>query len=123
LLVGDAGKLSSALLSGTPDQMGAGPISSQSRGGYAEVAYDVLHVLAPTSEQAVDVFTRFDYANTQAAVPSGFVARPELRRKSQMFGVVYKPIPQIALKLDYRHHWLGDDTAYDELAGAITWLF
>jgi hypothetical protein len=40
-----------------------------------------------------------------------------------MVGLVYKPIPQIALKMDYRRQWLGDDEAFNELAAAITWLF
>ncbi len=123
LLIGDAGKLDQALLAGTPEQQAAGPVASQSRGGYAEVAYDVLRLLAPSSEQALNAFTRFDYADTQASVPSGFVARSEFRRYSQMVGLVYKPIPQIALKMDYRRHWLGNDEAFNEFASAITWLF
>jgi hypothetical protein len=87
------------------------------------VGYDVLRFLAPSSEQALNAFTRFDYANTQAVVPAGFAPRPEFRRYSQMVGLVYKPIPQIALKMDYRRHWLGDDEAFNEFAAAITWLF
>ncbi|HUJ60989.1 MAG TPA: hypothetical protein VLX92_20940 [Kofleriaceae bacterium] len=123
LVIGDAGALDQALAAGSADQMAAGAVSSRSQGGYAEVAYDVLRWLAPKTEQALDVFTRFDYANTQAAVPAGFMANPAYRRKSEMVGLVYKPIPQIALKLDYRHHWLGAGEQYDELAAAITWLF
>ena len=123
LLIGDADKLNQALSSGTPEQQAARPVASQSRGGYAEIAYDVLRVLAPSSEQALNAFTRFDYANTQAVVPVGLAPRPEFRRYSQMVGLVYKPIPQIALKMDYRRHWLGDDEAFGEFAAAITWLF
>ena len=123
LLIGDAGKLNQALLAGTPEQQAAGPVASQSRGGYAEVGYDVLRFLAPSSEQALNAFTRFDYSNTQAVVPAGFTPRPEFRRYSQVLGLVYKPIPQIALKMDYRRHWLGNDEAFNEFAAAITWLF
>jgi hypothetical protein len=123
LLVGEAGKLNQALLSGTTAQQAAGPVASQSRGGYAEVGYDLLRFFAPSSEQALNAFTRFDYVNTQAVVPAGFVPRPEFRRYSQMVGLVYKPIPQIALKADYRHHWLGDNETFNEFAAAITWLF
>ena len=123
LLIGDAAKLNQALLVGTSEQQGAGPVASQARGGYAEVGYDVLQFIAPSSEQALNAFTRFDYANTQAVVPAGFVPRAEFRRYSQMVGLVYKPIPQIALKMDYRRHWLGNDEAFNEFAAAITWLF
>jgi hypothetical protein len=42
---------------------------------------------------------------------------------SEVFGLVYKPIPQIALKADYRFRQLGDGTTNREFASAITWLF
>ncbi len=123
LFIGDARALNQALLSGTPEQQGAGPVASQARGAYAEVAYDVLRIVAPSSEQALTAFTRFDYADTQAKVAAGYTPRLEFRRYSQMGGLVYRPIPQIALKADYRHHWLGSGEGYNEFAAAITWLF
>jgi hypothetical protein len=123
LLVGDATALNRALQSGTPDQQAAGPVASQSRGGYAEVAYDLFSLFDPTSTQAVTAFVRFDYADTQAAVPAGFQSRMEFRRISEILGLVYRPIPQIALKADYRFRQLGDGTNSGEFASAITWLF
>ena len=123
LFIGDAGKLNAALSSGTPEQQAAGPVASRSRGGYAEVGYDVLRILAPSSEQTLNAFTRFDYVDTQVGVPAGLVPRLEFRRYSQMVGLVYKPIPQIALKMDYRRRWLGDGERLGEFAAAITWLF
>lgn len=123
LLVGDAPALNRALQSGTPDQQAAGPVASQSRGGYAEVAYDLFSLFDPTSTQAVTAFVRFDYADTQAAVPAGLQSRMEFRRISEILGLVYRPIPQIALKADYRLRQLGDGTNSGEFASAITWLF
>jgi hypothetical protein len=122
-LIGDAAALNQALLSGTQAQKEAGPVSSKSRGAYAEVGYDLLRFLAPSSEQSLTAFTRFDYADTQASVPAGLTPRLEFRRFSQMVGLVYRPIPQIALKADFRRHWLGSGDAYNEFASAITWLF
>ena len=123
LLIGKTEALNQALLSGDAEQQGAVPVSSRSQGAYAEVAYDVMRVLAPTSDQALDVFARFDYANTQAAVLGGLTPLPEFRRKSQMIGLVYRPIAQVALKFDYRRHWLGSGESFNEFASAITWLF
>jgi hypothetical protein len=123
LLVGDAANLDRALASGSADQMAAGPVSSRSQGGYVEVAYDVLHLAAPSTQQALDVFGRFDYANTQADVPAGFMRLDEFDRRSVVAGISYKPIAQVALKADYRHGWLGDSTSFDEAAAAVTWLF
>lgn len=123
LFVGDADKLSTALLSGDAEQMGAGPISKQSRGGYVEVGYDVLHVLAPNTEHSLTAFGRLEYANTQADVPAGFDARLEFRRYSEVLGLVWRPIAQIALKSDYRHRTFGAGPSDDEFLAAITWLF
>jgi hypothetical protein len=124
LVVGDAGNLDRVLASSSnPDQLAAVPVASRSLGGYVEAAYDVLRILAPCTDQALDAFARFDYANTQASVPAGFTPLEQYDRRSIVTGVSYKPIPQIALKADYRHAWLGDGTSFDELAAAITWLF
>jgi hypothetical protein len=38
-------------------------------------------------------------------------------------GLVYRPIPQIALKGDYRRHWFGAGAGYNELAAALAWMF
>jgi hypothetical protein len=123
LFVGDAAGLNRALLAGDEEQMGAGPVSSQSRGGYVEIAYDWLSLLAPSWEQALTTFGRFDYADTQADVPAGFLARKEFRRYSGVFGLVWRPIPQIAIKADYRRREFGAGAGFNEYASAITWLF
>ena len=123
LFIDNAGALNQALAAASPEQADAGPVSSQSRGGYLEGAYDLSRLMAPESTQALNAFARLDYADTQAAVPAGFQSRLEFRRLSEVFGLVYKPIPQIALKADYRFRQLGDGTSNREFASAITWLF
>ena len=123
LMVGDTEALNTALAGGTPDQQAAGPVAARSQGGYLELAYDTMRLLAPSSDQGLDVFTRFDYADTQANVLGGVAALPELKRESLMVGLVYRPIPQIGLKLDYRRHFVTDASSFNELATAITWLF
>lgn len=121
LFIGEAAGLSRALAAGTDKQKEAGPISSQSRGAYVEAGYDVLHTVA--SEQSLTAFGRFDYADTQANVPAGFFARREFRRYSGVFGLVWRPIPQVAIKADYRRREFGSGPGFNEWAGAITWLF
>ena len=120
LFIGDAGALSRELAATSPE---ATPVSSQSRGAYVEVAYDLLTRFLPRSGQGLTAFARFDYADTQADVPAGFDARKEFRRYSEIAGLVYRPIPQVALKADYRFRQFGDHTTAQELAAAITWLF
>jgi hypothetical protein len=123
LMVGDTEALNTALAAGTPEQQAAGPVAARSQGGYLELAYDTMRLLAPSSDQGLDVFTRFDYADTQAHVLGGVAPVTEFQRESLMVGLVYRPIPQIGLKLDYRRHFVTDADSFNEVATAITWLF
>ncbi|HVV52142.1 MAG TPA: hypothetical protein VHO06_20910, partial [Polyangia bacterium] len=123
LFIGDTDKLNAALAAGTADQMMAGTVASQLRGGYVDVGYDVLRLLAPASDQDLTLFFRYDYANTQASVPAGFAADPTLIRYTETVGLVYRPIPEIGLKSDYRRHEFGAGPSYNEYAAAITWMF
>jgi len=124
LFIGDAAALNVALRDTTPaGDPAPDPVASQSRGGYVEAGYDLLRVLAPGSEQSVTLFGRFDYADTQASVPSGFVANPAFRRTIYTVGLTYRPVMQIGLKLDYRRHVFGAGPSGNELAAAITWMF
>jgi hypothetical protein len=124
LFIGDTAALNQAFLAGTSsDQMMAVAVASQLRGGYLEVGYNLLHLAAPSSSQDLTLFFRYDYANTQAAVAAGFVANPAFIRYTETAGLVYRPIPEIGLKADYRRHEFGAGPSYNELAAAITWMF
>jgi hypothetical protein len=123
LFIGDAAALNTAFTTGTPEQMDAIAVSSQLRGGYVEGGYDVLRLLAPGTTQDVTVFFRYDYANTQAAVPGGFTANPAFIRYTETVGLVYRPIPEVGIKADYRRHEFGAGPSYNELATALTWMF
>ncbi len=125
LFIGDAAALDAAQRDAAIAAGGTAPdpVASQSRGGYVEAGYDLLRVLAPGNEQSVTLFGRFDYADTQASVPAGFVAHPEFRRTIYTVGLTYRPVMQIGLKLDYRRHVFGAGPSGNELAAAITWMF
>lgn len=116
LTIGDADALDAALTAG-------GPVASLSWGGYAEAGYDLFRWWVPSTGQELSLFDRFDTADTQLAVPAGTTPNFGDRRVSDIIGLVYKPIPQIALKLDGRRQWLGDGVVYNQLDTAITWLF
>jgi hypothetical protein len=123
LFIGDTGALNTTFTSGAPEQMDAIAVASQLRGGYVEAGYDFLRLLAPRTAQDVTLFFRYDYANTQAAVPAGFVANPAFVRYTETLGLVYRPIPEVALKADYRRHEFGAGPSYNEFATALTWMF
>src|SRR5215471_10341249 len=86
--------------------------------GRAEIAVQFIG-----DSRALTVFGRYDHVDTQAAVPSAFTERPEFRQDIATLGVTSHPIPEIALKLDGRHRWLGDGRDLNEIAAAITWMF
>ena len=123
MFIGDAAALNQALLAGSPEQMAAGPVASRLSGGYLELGYDLLRFLPQATTQDLTLFGRFDRANTQASVPTGFAANPRFERTTYTAGLVYRPIPQIGLKGDYRRHQFGAGSGYNELAAAITWMF
>jgi hypothetical protein len=123
LFIGDTGALNTAFTTGTSEQMDAIAVASQLRGGYVEAGYNVLRLLAPGTAQDVTLFFRYDYANTQAAVAAGFTANPALIRYTETVGLVYRPIPEVGIKADYRRHEFGAGPSYNEFATALTWMF
>jgi len=123
LFIGDAGPLNQALLAGSPDQMLAVPVASRLQGGYVEAGYDVLRLIAPSTSQDITVFARYDYANTQAEVPAGYVANPRFVRYTFIAGLVYRPIPEIGIKFDYGRHEFAAGPGFNEVATALTWMF
>jgi hypothetical protein len=123
LFIGDTEALNQAFVTGTPEQMVAGPVASQLRGWYVEAGYNLLRPIAPSTDQDLTLFFRYDYANTQASVAPGFVANTAYIRYTETVGLVYRPIPEIGLKADYRRHEFGAGPSYNELAAAITWMF
>ena len=123
LFIGDTGALNTAFTTGTPEQMDAIAVASQLRGGYVEAGYNVLRLLVPGTLQDLTAFFRYDYANTQASVAAGFTANPALIRYTETVGLVYRPIPEVGIKADYRRHEFGAGPSYNEFATALTWMF
>jgi hypothetical protein len=126
LFIGDTGPLNQALAANDP--AASLPVAKRSQGATLEVGYDLLRLVAPTTDQSVTLFGRFDYANTQASIAqasldAGFAADKTLIRYVYTAGLVYRPIPQIAIKGDYRRHELGAGPGYNELAAGLGWMF
>ena len=69
------------------------------------------------------LFGRFDYANTQAAVPAGFVANRRSSATSTPSASSTGRSRRSRLKADYRRHEFGAGPSYNELAAALTWMF
>lgn len=83
------------------DPAGNGVPATRMDGGYVEVAYDVLRLLADTEQQLLP-FVRLEMANTQAAMPDGWDADPRLNVQMATYGLTYRPIPQVVFKTDFQ---------------------
>jgi hypothetical protein len=94
-----------------PAMTGGGTVPERIQGGYFELAYNVL-ALTQLSHELLG-FVRFEYYNTQAAVPAGYTANASLDVREITLGVTYRPITQLVFKTDLqlRDRQLG----YDEL--------
>ncbi len=69
-------------------------------GGYAEAAFDVLSVFKNNKGQSFSPFFRYERYDTQLRTPGAFSKNPANSKVEYTLGVTYKPIPQVAVKLD-----------------------
>lgn len=80
-------------------QVGVNPnVASQMKGYYIEPE---VHVLPQHWRHDLTVFTRYESFNTQEKMPLDFIPLPQFDRSARVFGITYKPVPDVAIKLDY----------------------
>lgn len=79
---------------------GQNSVGSRFFGGYAEAAFDVLSVLKNNKGQSLSPFFRYERYDTQAKTPGAFAKNPANSRVEYTLGATYKPIAQVAVKLD-----------------------
>jgi hypothetical protein len=97
-------------------------IGSRQRGYYGEIAWNLLAPLRGT-DQEVSPFVRYEDIDTQGGVPPGFTAVPEGDRRVRTYGLTYRPIPNIALKLDLQDFSNVAGTGVDQVNLALGYLF
>ena len=94
-------------------------------GWYAEAAYDVL-AARRTGDQDLSLFCRYEEFDTQArvaAIDSADSSRPANDRDVRTCGLTYRPIPNIAVKVDVMNFHNGARTAVDQVDLALGYLF
>ena len=101
--------------------VGSASIGERLLGWYLQAGYDVLR--SSSSSQALIPYARYERLNTQDEVPAGFSADPATDRSITTFGVAWKPLPSIALKVDYQIHSNEASTGVNQLNAALGYLF
>jgi hypothetical protein len=115
--VDDAGDLSRSLGLGTTSS-----VAQQMLGGYAEVAYDVMPWIVE-NQMSLEPFFRYEYLDTQYDVAGGFRKNQSRDYDLYVYGVSYKPIPQVVVKLDYRDFRAKRGALKDEVQASIGFVF
>ena len=101
---------------------GDASIGRRQWGWYGQAGFDVLS-LVPGSRASLTPFLRYERYDTQAAVPEGFARNPENRVRVLTVGAVFKPIEQIALKLDWQQRRNDARTGVDQWNVGLGYLF
>lgn len=115
------------------DLDGADSVGEEFHGWYAQAGYDLLSIWRPRSGQSLTPFVRYEVINTQAEVPDEaplslglnmpFSANPANDQTIATFGVDYKPLFNVSVKLDYSN--FNDDAGegVDRASFAVGYLF
>ncbi len=90
-------------------------------GGYLEAGYDLLSQTG--SRQALIPFLRWERMNLQQDVAAGATADPANDLSVLTGGLSYKPIPQVAVKLDYSRIRNGAGTGRNQFNVALGYEF
>ena len=104
------------------DPSGLTAIGSRTRGWYGEVAWNVLS-LPGKGEAELSPFVRYEALDTQAAVADGFARDPANDRTLKTYGVTWKPIANVAIKVDFQDRSNRAGTAVDQWNFALGYLF
>jgi hypothetical protein len=97
-------------------------VGSRQHGWYAQVGYDVLsHVKDARHE--LSPYVIYETLNTQAEVPTGFAANPANDIDELTFGVMWKPIDNVSVKLDWTQQETGARTGLDEVNLSLGFMF
>jgi hypothetical protein len=125
--IGDADRLTSALraasVGGSPILGPTQTIATEMQGGYVEIAYNVLPLLFPGTEKLLEPYFRFESYDTQHEVPSGFFRDRSKDIRSYTYGLQFKPIPNVVIKMDAREREAEAGDVADEFNVGVGFAF
>jgi len=77
-------------------------IGKETRGWYANAAYDIAPLFQSARPFSLPLFVRYETFNTQAKVTEGLSADPANDRSVTTVGINYRPWPKVVFKADYQ---------------------
>jgi hypothetical protein len=92
-------------------------------GGYAEAAYDLLTLWPRPTTHRLFTFFRYERYDTQADVPRGLLNDAGNSRVEYVWGMTYRPIPQVAVKLDHQWNQNQARTGVNQLNLGLAYIF
>lgn len=98
-------------------------VGSRFFGGYAEAAFDVLSVFKNNKGQSLSPFFRYERYDTQAKTPGAYSKNPANSRVEYTLGATYKPIPQVAVKLDQQWKFNQARTGVNQWNLGLAYIF
>ncbi len=121
--IGNADALSLAQGATAGTVADAATVGSRFFGGYAEAAFDVLSVFKNNKGQSLSPFFRYERYDTQAKTPGAFAKNPANSRVEYTLGATYKPIPQVAVKLDQQWKLNQAHTGVNQWNFGLAYIF
>ncbi len=102
---------------------GSQSIGSRQHGFYLTAGFDVLPLFFSATQHALSPFVQFEKVDTQAEVPVTFSRNRANERTNLTYGLVYKPHPNVAFKIDYLNRDNEANAATDQFNVAVNYLF
>ena len=96
-------------------------IGEQMLGGYAQLGYDILHLLK--LKQKIIFFVRYEYVDTQYKVPQGFKRNGTNANHIITLGLSYKPITNLSVKADYQFFMNDNKTGVNRFNLGLGFFF
>jgi hypothetical protein len=99
-------------------------IAQHMRGWYAEAAYDILPLFVKETRMSLEPYFRYENYDTQRDVSNlGYMRDKSKEIDLYTAGLQFKPIPQVVMKLDYRHFDPADGDRADEVQALVGYVF
>lgn len=98
-------------------------VGSSMYGWYLSAGYDIIPRIVPGSSHYLAPYIQYERFNTHATVAAGYSPNPNYDQTVIVYGLSYKPHPNIAFKLDYWNNQNAARTGISQWNVALNYLF